>query len=241
LLRAFFDVEAHLYNLPQKLLAEFVGTFTFVFVGAGAICADQYLHSSGLTTAGLLGVALAQGFAFGVMVMALGHISGGHFNPAITIGLWVTKRVSTLDTLAYGASQLAGAVLAAYVLTVVVPEPVWRAVGLGTPDLAADFSRAHGMLLEGLTTFFLVFVVFASSVDPSGIRSKTAGIATGLTVTMNTLAAGPFTGAAMNPARAFGPALVARHWMNHGVYWVGPLIGGVLAAWFYNSFLLKES
>jgi MIP family channel proteins len=229
------------YNLPQKLLAEFVGTFTLIFIGAGSICADQYMHTSGAGGIGLLAIAAAHGLAIAIMVTAIGHISGGHLNPAVTIGFWVTKKISTLDALSYWASQLAGATLAAYLLTVVVPESTWQAVGLGTPNLAQDFTRFHGILLEAITTFLLVFVVFATAADPKGAFNKIAGFAIGLTITMNILVAGPFTGAAMNPARAFGPALVAHHWMNQGVYWVGPLIGGVIAGWLYNSFLFKES
>ncbi len=230
-----------MYNLSQKLLAEFIGTFTLIFIGAGSICVDQYVHVSGGSGIGLLAIAAAHGLAIGIMVTAIGHISGGHLNPAVTIGFWVTKKISTLDALSYWVSQLAGATLAAYLLTVVMPESIWRAVGLGTPDLATDFTRFHGIVLEAITTFLLVFVVFATAADPKGAFNKIAGFAIGLTITMDILASGPFTGAAMNPARAFGPALVAHHWTNHGVYWVGPLIGGVVAGWLYNSFLLKES
>ena len=230
-----------MYNLGQKLLSEFIGTFTLIFIGAGSICIDQYAHVSGGAGIGLLAIAAAHGLAMGIMVTAIGHISGGHLNPAVTIGFWVTKRISTLDALSYWISQLAGAALAAYLLTVVMPESIWRAVGLGTPDLAMDFTRFHGILLEAITTFLLVFVFFATAADPKGTFNKIAGFAIGLTITMDILASGPLTGAAMNPARAFGPALVAHHWTNHGVYWVGPLIGGVVAGWLYNSFLLKES
>jgi MIP family channel proteins len=229
------------YNLSQKLLAEFVGTFALIFIGAGAICADQYLHASGTGVISLFTIASAYGLATAVMVSALAHISGGHLNPAVTIGFWVTKKISTLDALSYWAAQLAGATLAAYLLTVVMPESAWRAAGLGTPDLATDFTRFHGILLEAIVTFLTVFVFFATASDPRGSFSKIAGFAVGLAVTMNVLVAFPLTGAAMNPARAFGPALVARHWMTQGVYWVGPLIGGVIAGWLYNSFLLKES
>jgi len=98
-----------MYNTPQKLIAEFLGTFALIFFGAGSICTDQYLHGAG-GGLGLLGIALAHGLAIAIMVSALGHISGGHFNPAITIGFWVTKRVNTVDTILYWAAQLAGAV-----------------------------------------------------------------------------------------------------------------------------------
>src|SRR5213594_4587353 len=118
-----------MYNIPQKLVAEFIGTFALIFFGAGSICADQYLHGAG--GSGLLGIALAHGLAIGIMVSALGHVSGGHFNPAVTIGFWVTKRVNTIDTVLYWVAQLAGATAAAFLLKVVVPEETWRAVALG--------------------------------------------------------------------------------------------------------------
>jgi MIP family channel proteins len=228
------------YSLPQKMLAEAIGTFTLTFLGAGSICADQYLHATNGGGIGLLGIAVAQGLAFGVMVTAVGHISGGHINPAVTIGVWVTKRISTFQAISYWIAQLLGATVAAYMLTVILPETVWRPVGLGTPDLAPDFTRMHGMLLEGIMTFFLVFVVFATAVDAKGAFSKIAGFAIGLTITMDILFGGPFTGASMNPSRSFGPALVAHHWSNHGVYWVGPLVGGILGGFLYDRVYLRD-
>lgn len=228
-----------MYNTPQKLVAEFVGTFALIFFGAGSICVDQFLHGTG--GPGLLGIALAHGLAIGIMVTALGHISGGHFNPAVSIGFWVTRRISTLDIILYWAAQLAGAIAAAYLLRVVVPEDAWRAVALGTPDLARDFTRLNGMILEAIMTFFLVWVVFATAVDEKGAFNKIAGFAIGLTITIDFLAGGPLTGAAMNPARAFGPAVAANHWANHGVYWVGPLAGGFIAGLLYDSLYLKKT
>src|SRR4029077_10491465 len=178
---------------------------------------------------GLLAIALAHGLAIGLMVSAMGHISGGHFNPAVSIGLWVTKRISTLDTILYWAAQLAGATAAAFLLKVVVPEETWRAVSLGTPALARDFPVWAGMSLEAVTTFFLVWMVFATAVDEKGVFKSIAGFGIGLSITLGILVAGPLTGAALNPARAFGPALAATHWAHQGVYWVGPLAGGFLA------------
>jgi MIP family channel proteins len=173
------------------------------------------------------------------MVCALGHISGAHFNPAITIGFWVTKRMGTLETGLYWISQLAGAVAASFLLKVVVPEDVWRAVNLGTPAPATGFTVASGMILEAVLTFFLVWVVFATAVDERSSFRGVAGYAIGLTVCMGVLAGGPFTGAALNPARAFGPALATGYMTNHGMYWVGPLFGGAVAAALYNSLLMK--
>jgi MIP family channel proteins len=229
-----------MYSLMQKLLSEFVGTFTLIFVGCGSICADAYLRAQGQHGLGLLGIALAFGLAIAIMVTAVGHISGGHLNPAVTIGFWVTKKISTVDALAYWISQLLGATFAAYLLTLAVPEGIWRSVGLGAADLAPDFTRVHGIILEAVATFLLVFVVFATAADPKGAFDKVGGFAIGLTITMGMLFAGPFTGGAINPARAFGPALVAHHWQNQGVYWVGPLIGGVLGGWIYATFLLQQ-
>jgi MIP family channel proteins len=227
-----------MYTVPQKLTAEFIGTFALVFFGAGSICADQFLHGAG--SLGLLGIAVAHGLAIAIMVSALGHVSGGHFNPAITIGFWVTKRVSTLDVVLYWTAQLAGAIVAAFLLKALVPEETWRAVALGTPALVRDFSRLSAMILEAITTFFLVLVEFATAVDEMGTFRSIAGFGIGLTITLGIMVAGPFTGAALNPARAFGPALASSHWASQGVYWVGPLAGGFLAALLYDSLFLKK-
>jgi MIP family channel proteins len=229
-----------MYSLSQRLAAEFLGTFTLVFIAAGSFCADQYLRAAGQGGLGILGIAVAHGLAFGIMVTAIGHISGGHLNPAVTIGFWVTKRLGTLQSIGYCIAQLLGAIASAYLLVAIVPESVWRPVALGTPDLSPDFTRVHGLALEALLTFFLVFVVFATAVDSRGAFNKFAGFAIGLTITMDVLFGGVFTGAAMNPARALGPALAAHHWQNHGVYWVGPLLGGVLASVLYDRLYLRS-
>ena len=228
-----------MYNFAQKLAAEFIGTFALIFFGAGSICADQYprTHPNAL---GLLGIALAHGLAIAIMVCALGHISGGHFNPAVTIGFWVTKRLNTVDTVAYWVAQLAGASAAAFLLKAVVPDDTWHAVALGTPD-RARLHTLSGMILEGVTTFFLVLVVFATAVDERGAFRPIAGFAIGTSITLGILVAGPFTGGALNPARAFGPALASSHWQNRGVYWVGPLAGGFLAGFLYDSLFLKKA
>lgn len=228
-----------MYNLTQKVVAEFIGTFALVFFGAGAVCVDFYLRSSG--GLGLLAVALAHGLAIAIMVSALGHISGGHFNPAITIGFWVTKRLATLDSLAYWAGQLLGGIAAAFALKLVIPEEIANNVFLGAPELMRDYPRWSGMALEGVTTFFLVLVVFATAVDPKGTFRTIAGFGIGLTITLGILVAGPFTGAALNPARAFGPELVSRHWLNAGIYWVGPLSGGFIAGLLYDSLFLRKA
>ncbi|MGH9454737.1 MAG: MIP/aquaporin family protein [Candidatus Acidiferrum sp.] len=229
-----------MYNLAQKLTAEFLGSFALIFFSAGAVCVDWYPHAT--NALGLLGIALVYGLTMAIMVCALGHISGGHFNPAITIGFWVTKRLNTIDTIAYWAAQLVGAIAAAYLLKSIIPDDTWRAVALGTPMFTHDFTRLSGMILEGLATFFLVLTVFAASVDErSAAFRPVAGFAIGLSLAVGSLIAAPFTGGALNPARAFGPALASSHWQNHGIYWVGPLAGGFLAGFLYDSLFLKKA
>jgi len=231
-----------MYSKPQKIVAEFIGTFAFVFFGVGAIVADQFLRTSSpsLPGFGLLGVALAQGLAFGVMVTALGHISGGHYNPAISIGCWVTRRLSTFDTIAYWVAQLAGAIAAAYVLRT-LPFEAWSSVQMGAPDMAIGFSRANGIIFEAVMTFFLVLVFFATRIDERNASRKIAGMATGLTLTIAVLLGAPFTGAALNPARVLGPAIAANHWTNFGVYIIGPLGGGLVAGWLYDALFLPKN
>jgi MIP family channel proteins len=230
-----------MYRSWQKLIAEFIGTFLFVLTASGCICADQALHAEGQTGIGLVGIALAQGLAYAIIVSAIGHISGGHINPAVTIGFWVTRKMNTLLALGYWIAQLLGSISAAYVLFKLLPPSVWGPVALGTPDLAPEFTRMHGMALEFLMTFFLVFVFFATAADAKGAFHKVAGSAIGLTIAVDVLIGWPFTGASMNPARSLGPALVSSHWANHGVYWAGPLLGGVVAAWIYDTIFLREA
>lgn len=230
-----------MYNLTQKLTAEFIGTFALVFFGEGAICVDMQFRNNATGGIGLLTIALAHGLAIAIMVSAMGHISGGHFNPAVTIGFWVTKKLSTLDTLLYWVVQVAGAAAAAFLLRALIPEEIWRSVALGTPELMRDFPSWAGLVMEAITTFFLVFVVFATAVDERGTFRAIAGFGIGLTMALGIVVAGPYTGGALNPARAFGPALASHHWLNQLIYWVGPLGGGFLAGLLYDSVFLKPS
>lgn len=223
-----------MYSLPQKLAAEFIGTFGIIFVAVGSICADQYLGAASQTRIGPLGIAAAYGLAYAAMVMALSQVSGGHFNPAVTIGFWVVKRLGTFQTIAYSIVQLMAAGAAAYLIKVIIPDTTWRPVALGAPVLAQDFTRLRAMSLEAILTFFLVFVVFAVGDEMDRAARHLPALAVGLTIFMGALLGGPFTGAAMNPARAFGPALAAPHWQNQGVYWVGTLFGGIIAAFLYE-------
>jgi glycerol uptake facilitator protein len=226
----------------QKLFAEFIGSFAVIFFAMGAVCADEYLRSSGQGAVTTLGIALAYGIAVGAMVTAFAHISGGHLNPAVTIGFWVTKRLSTTLTLLYWVAQVLGGLAAAYLIAAVIPDAAWRPEAMTAINsyLSPDFTRLHAMVLEGVMTFFVVFIFFATMVDVKGAFNKVAGFGVGLAVTGAALFGYPMTHAALNPARAFGPAVVTHHWSNHGVYWVGPLLGGVLASVIYDRIFLAD-
>ncbi len=227
-----------MYSTPQKLTAEFIGTFALIFFGAGSICAYQFLHAG--SDLSLFGIAVVHGLAIALMISALGHLSGGHFNPAVTIGFWVTKRMTTVEAVSYWAAQVLGAIVAAFLLRAVVPDEIWRAVALGTPSLTRDFTVLSGLILEAVTTFFLVLTVFATAVDDRNSSRPYAGFCIGLIISLGIMVAGPFTGAALNPARAFGPAVASNHWANQGVYWVGPLLGGFFAGLLYDSFFNRK-
>jgi MIP family channel proteins len=226
------------YNTSQKLVAEFLGTFALVFFGAGAVCTERFLQTNG---SGPLGVALATGLTVSVLSIAFGHISGAHFNPAVTIGYWVTKRLNTVEVLGYWIAQILGGILAAFLLKAILPrDDAWQPVLGGTPDLVRDFTRFPAMGLEALITFFLVLVYFATTAEDNLESRSLSGFAVGLVYTIGILVAGPFTGAALNPARAFGPALASSHWASQGVYWVGPIAGGCLAGLIYDSLYTRK-
>ncbi|HEY3108022.1 MAG TPA: MIP/aquaporin family protein [Chloroflexota bacterium] len=220
-------------NSIRAPLAELVGSFAFFFIGAGAICSDAYTRGG----VGLVGVALAHGLILSVMISALGAISGGHFNPAVTIAFLVTGRIPTAQAVAYVVAQLVGGTIAGLLLraifAAVFPEAVIGPAHLGTPGLARDVSFGTGVLVEAVLTFFLLLAIYGTAVDERAPRSI-AGFGIGLTVGLDILMGGPLTGAAMNPARTFGPAVAAQFWDNHLVYWIGPIVGAVIAALLYE-------
>lgn len=219
---------------PRKLIAEAVGTFTLTFAGVGVI-----VLAAGNANIGLVEIALAQGLAMAVMFSALAAVSGGHFNPAVTAAVWVTRRMDSLGALGYVVAQLVGAVTAALVLTLLYPEGLREAANLGTPSLGPTVDLLPGIGIEAILTFFLVIVFFGTAIDPRA--SKIGGLAIGLTITMDILAGGPLTGAAMNPARAFGPALLSGSWDDHLAWWIGPIIGGVVAGLLYHYVFSEEA
>jgi aquaporin Z len=175
------------------------------------------------------------------MSIALSHVSGAHFNPAVTIGFWITKRMSTMEVLGYWVAQMLGGIVAAFCLKAILPrEDAWQPVLGGTPDVVRDFTRLPAMGLEALITFFLVLIYFATTSEDNIDSRSLSGLAVGLVYTIGILVAAPFTGAALNPARAFGPALASTHWSNQGVYWVGPIAGGCAAGLIYDVLYARK-
>lgn len=218
----------------KKLFVEFLGTCIFVFIGAGAIITNQFSNGA----VGLLGIAIAHGVILSVMISAFGGISGGHFNPAVTFGVMVSRRISVALGLQYMVAQLIGGVLAGLLLHAVFPSELCATVHLGTPAVASGISLGTAVLMEAILTFALVTSVFGTAIDPRA--PKIGGFGIGLTLLVDILVGGPLTGASANPARTFGPGLVAGFWENHWVYWVGPLLGGGLAGFVYEYFIMEK-
>jgi aquaporin TIP len=209
----------------RRAAAEFVGAFALLFIGMGAIAIN----------ADLTGVAFAHGLAIAIMASAVGHISGGHFNPAVTFGFLVTRRIAPRLAVVYWLAQLTGAVAASLLVKWLF---LGDALALGVPAVN-KVGSGEAAVLEGILTFFLVFVIFATAVDPRGAFKSIAGLAIGLTITMDIYAGGPLTGAAMNPARAFGPQIVGNHWADGWVWYVGPVVGAIVAAVAYERLYLR--
>jgi MIP family channel proteins len=207
----------------RAAVAEFIGTFALIFFGAGSIILTQ--------GSDLLAIAFAHGLTIAIMVTLMAHVSGGVFNPAIQIALWLTGKISGPRSIVYIAAQLLGAVAAAFALKWIWPASAYDAQGVsgGIPAVADGLALGKAVIIEALATFFLVWAVFASVVDDRGAFRSIAGFAIGLTITIDILATGSLTGAAMNPARWFGPALATNDWSNWWVWVVGPIAGGIIA------------
>lgn len=219
----------------RSFLAEFIGTFALVWLAAGAVCVDAMLPA-GL---GPVGIALAYGAAAALTTYALGRASGGHFNPAITAAVYVSKRIDAVKASFYVICQLLGAALAGLLLARTFqsrPEIAAQPPYLGSCDLWAVGFRA-ATLIEAIATFLLVLVYYSARYE--GRARSGWPVAVGLAVTAGSLALGPLTGGALNPARAFGPAVASGHWSHFYVYWVGPLVGAAAAALLYDNILLE--
>ena len=226
------------YRKWRKLaIVEFLGPFALVFMGVGAVIQTQ--------GGDLVAVALAHGLAIGLTIAAAGHITGGVFNPALTVGLWAARRMDRTRAAVYIGAQCLGALAAALCLTLVYRAEDRDAVNLGVPaighgilDPTFKLSAGNALVMEIILTFFLMFVVFGVAIDSRTGGRAIAALAIGLTITMDILAGGAVSGAAMNPARWFGPAIVQGDFSDFWIWIVGPIAGAIAAALLYNDVLL---
>jgi aquaporin Z len=221
------------------LIAESIGTFLFFFIGAGSVVLGDYLVANGGTSPGLLGVALAHGLTLAVLVSAFGAVSGGHFNPAVTLAAWMLRKVPASRAVMYVVAQLIGAVVAGFALRSIFPTEAWQPSAIGTPALGAGISPIAGIVIEAILTSLLVFAVIGTAID--GRAPKIGGLAIGLAVAADILLGGPLTGAAMNPARWFGPAVASGAFADWYVWWIGPAIGSVAATLAYRYALAEPA
>jgi len=219
-------------TLPRRLAAEALGTFGLVFIGGAVVVVNAFPNGD----SGILGIAVAHAFVLAIMITATMNISGGHLNPAVTFGLLVARKIDLRTALPYIAAQLVGAVLGALLIKYAIPSNVGRILSYGTPVIASSVTLAQAITIEAVLTFFLVSAVFGTAVSPEA--PKVGGFGIGLVLLFAILVGGPLSGAALNPARAFGPALVSGNWLGQAVWWVGPLLGGLAAGILWKLVLL---
>ncbi len=210
----------------RACLAEFVGTFTLCFIGIGAIAADSMTKGA----LGLTGIALAHGLAIACMASATGGVSGGHLNPAVTIGLLTARKIDLPNAIGYIIAQVIAGFAAVLLVGMALPEGMLGKIGHGSPvpNLDAGVTATGALIAEIVTTFFLVFVVYGTAVDKRA--PKVGALFIGLTVVMGIMMAGPISGGALNPARFTGPGIMGGHGQWIWLYWLGPVLGGILAA-----------
>lgn len=219
----------------RPLVAEAIGTFFLVFCGVGAIISDLYRPGN----VGFLSVALAHGIALGVGITATMSISGGHLNPAVTLGFLSIGRIDARKAGLYIVAQLLGGVIACLALKGLYPEMAGRIAVLGMPRLANDVTAAQGILIEAILTFMLSFAVMGTIVNPRA--AKLGGFSVGLIVFAGILAGGTMTGGAMNPARAFAPMLVSLQFTGALIYWIGPVLGSIVAMQVWERLLMPKT
>jgi aquaporin NIP len=211
-------------DLVRRSAAEALGAFALLFAGCGAIVTDTHTHGA----LGVVGVSIVFGLVILAGIAALGHVSGAHFNPAVTLSFFLTRHLPGRDALAYVSGQLAGATVAALLLWVIWPS---RPADLGATVPSIAVGRA--VVLEGVMSGLLMLVILSVATDTRDLGAP-AAIAIGATIGLDALFGGPLTGASMNPARSFAPALVSGQWRDFWVYLAGPLIGAPLGAFAYQ-------
>lgn len=222
----------------RRCLAELIGTFMVVFLAAGAVVGDVYLtHTRLADSFGPLGIIAAYGIAVAVAMVITMPVSGGHLNPAITVAAYISRRLGAAEAGGYVVSQLIGAVIAGLVLRGLAPKSAFQFASGGVPGLGQGISVLRGAGIEVAITFFVVLVFWAVAVDHRGPRMM-APLAVGLAIALGGFAASPFTGAAMNPARWFGSAVAATHFVDWLVWVAGPLLGALLASLAYEAIFM---
>lgn len=220
-------------SLPRALAAELLGTFIFVTIGAGSVV----VTNAGFAPLGVLGVVAAHGLALAVVVASFGAVSGGHFNPAVTVSVWLGGRMRISDAFAYMGAQIAGAVAAGGILLAMLGRTADQLL-LGTPGPRAGLGVGRAVLVEVVFTLFVVITHWALMVDE---RNRVAGgFGVGLIFFASMLIAAQVSGGALNPVRHFGPALVSGSFRSWWVYWVGPVTGGILAGLVYPTLFLDR-
>jgi MIP family channel proteins len=217
----------------RAAIAEFVATFALVFIGAGASITSGF----GLN---LTGVALAHGLVLGAMIASTAHLGGGLVNPAVSIGLWVAGRLTTMRATVLVVAEVLGAVAAGFLLRYLVPGAAFTSASGGTPVISSAVPAGKAIVIEAACTFLLVFAVFALVVEGRGPTKTAAAFAVGAVYAFGIMAFGPFTGAAFNPARWLGPALASAGWDDWYVWIVGPVAGGIIAAVLYSVVFLRD-
>jgi MIP family channel proteins len=217
----------------RHFAAEFIGTFALVFFGGAAL-----IHASARQSgSALVEVAFAHGLILFALVTATMRISG-HLNPAVTIAFLAARRIEAMMATVYVIAQILGGIIAAYALKVLLPGSAAMAARLGGQSISIDITASQAVGLEAIATFILVFVVFGTAVDQKAPR--VGGLAIGVVLTAAILAIGPLTGASLNPARSFGPALASGIFEGQAVYWIGPIVGGLVAGLLYEHLFMKH-
>jgi MIP family channel proteins len=221
-------------SLARRAMAEMLGTAFLVFFGCSAIVMNSFPDNR----FGMLGIALIHAFILSLAISMTMGVSGGHVNPAVTIGLWVIKRIPSAEAFIYVASQLVGALIAALLVRTFMAPNVGHVLAYGTPVLNPALTFGNGVAVEAIITFLLMSGVMGTIV--AGNAPRIGGFGVGLTLIPSIMVAGVLTGAAANPARAFGPAVISGNLASHAVWWIGPILGAVLAALLWEHVLLKK-
>jgi MIP family channel proteins len=227
-------------NLFRNLVVEFIGDLLFIFIGS--------LQATSGT--GVVGAALAHGITIAVLIMGMGHISGGHFNPAVTLGIFVSGNIQLIPALAYIAAQLLGGFVGSLLVRAVVSDATYNMIAGGATIVPDATSWIGAIIIEILMTYFLVHTVLLTAVDTDS--NLLAPLAIGLSILCDIFAGGNVSGASMNPARSLGPCIsasifadhtklaVSKIWARHYVYWIGPGLGAGIAGLVYKLFLAKD-